>query len=200
MEQIRVFIALNLPVGVFGEVQGVQKALRTLARRHDEALSWVPASNMHITLKFLGDLPRARAFAIRDRLAPALEGREGFALSLREVGVFPDEARPRVLWLGVGDERGHLAQLVATIESCLDDLGFPKETRPYHAHVTLGRFKRGSTPPPFWQDIKAPPHPARGCEVVLYQSELSQAGAEYTALARFALSSALVEEAVAPEE
>ncbi|PID39252.1 MAG: RNA 2',3'-cyclic phosphodiesterase [Proteobacteria bacterium] len=198
MERIRAFVALNLPLDVLGELAEVQKTLRARARAVDRRLSWVPAANMHVTLKFLGDIPVEASYAIRDRLERELAGRESFPLSVGGLGVFPDQRRPRVLWAGVADGgedgAGALMQLAADVEGWLDELGFEPDGRGFHAHVTLGRFKRGATASDaagaeFWSEVEAPEQETRAVEIALYKSELTRSGAEYTALARYPLVS-----------
>jgi 2'-5' RNA ligase len=101
------------------------------------------------------------------------------------VSVFPDESKPRVVWVGV-DDGGQTTALAQDIETWMDELGFAREKRTYHAHLTLGRVKQGGAP--FWRGSAE--FAADTCfpsEVVLYQSQLQRQGAEYRALERYTL-------------
>ena len=185
MERIRAFVALNIPVAVAGKVAELQRELRRAAEEAQLKLAWVPPPNLHVTLKFLGEISQETSHAVRDRLVDGLAGRSSFWLDVAGVGVFPHAKRPRVLWVGVADQ-GELAALAAEIDGWLDELGFAREKRPFHGHLTLGRFKQGQSA--FWEPWSE--HAVERCqptEVVLYRSTLRRRGAEYTALARFPL-------------
>lgn len=195
MEWIRAFVALNLPVAVVKDLAAVQRDLRAAAERGGARVSWVPAPNMHVTLKFLGNIDREAVYALRDRLGRELEGRASFPVSVRGVGVFPDVERPRVLWAGVEDlaaagtsTAAPLARLAADVDGWLDDLGYEPERRPFHGHVTLGRIKEPPARGPFWTETALREQRCAPIEVVLYSSVLQRQGAEYEALARYPLA------------
>ena len=194
MERIRAFVALNLPVPVIEQISKLQVELGAEAERVGLRVAWVPATNLHVTLRFLGEMPRETAFALRDRLVAGVAGRRSFGLQVRGVGAFPEIGRPRVLWVGLRDDEGALARLAAEVGGWVDELGFAPEPRPFHPHLTLGRVKEGAGDGvgdgagdigTRWADhVVGPTVPT---EVVLYSSELQRRGAEYTAIARFAL-------------
>lgn len=189
MERIRAFIALNLPLPVVNRMVALQRELREAAGLAKVRVAWVPPPNLHVTLKFLGEIPADAAYAVRDQLGQRLTGRSSWPLEVGQVGVFPDEQQPRVLWLGLHDE-GQMAALAADVEAWMDDLGFAREKRTFHPHVTLGRIKEGVVP--FWQpsvyESSGPDAgPCSPTEVVLYRSVLQRQGAEYHALSRTAL-------------
>lgn len=195
MEWIRAFVALNLPVAVVKDLAAVQRDLRAAAERGGARVSWVPAPNMHVTLKFLGNIDREAVYALRDRLGRELEGRATFPVSVQGLGVFPDAERPRVLWAGVEDlaaagtsSEAPLARLAADVDGWLDDLGYEPETRPFHGHVTLGRIKEPPARGPFWTETRLSEQRCAPIEVVLYSSVLQRQGAEYEALARYPLA------------
>lgn len=192
MEWIRAFVALNLPVAVVKDLAGVQRDLRAAAERGAARVSWVPAPNMHVTLKFLGNVDRESIFALRDRLGRELAGRSSFPIEVGGLGVFPDVDRPRILWAGVADLPGSaeapLKRLAGDVDGWLDELGYEPETRPFHGHVTLGRIKEPPAQGPFWTTTPLPMQRCAPIEVVLYSSVLSKQGAEYEALARYPLS------------
>jgi 2'-5' RNA ligase len=104
--------------------------------------SWVKAANVHLTLKFLGDVEDRLVGAIGASLMTAAASVEVFDLTIRGLGAFPTLARPRVIWVGASGPG--LGALVESVERALEPLGFPRETRPFSAHVTLGRVRAGA--------------------------------------------------------
>lgn len=186
MSSIRAFLAVNLPIRLVEEVRETQDKLRVAAKEASMKVSWVPPPNMHVTLKFLADIQEEVAWAIRELLLPKLEDRPPIQLSVKGTGVFPSRKRPRVIWVGVQSD-GALESLAGDLDQWVHELGFVQETRPYHAHLTLGRVKNGAA-----DLIEGLEEVAYGdCtihEVVLYKSVLQRTGAEYTPLARFPLA------------
>jgi 2'-5' RNA ligase len=190
MSQIRAFLAVNLPIRQIDEVRQIQGQLRERAMEAGMKVAWVPSPNMHVTLKFLADIPEELVSAIRDLLGPVLEARRAVQLEVGGLGVFPGAGKPRVLWVGVESEGDALGELAGEIDDQLETLGFEKETREFHAHLTLGRVKhaRGGLGE-LYTGLEQTAF--GGCsvhEVVLYQSVLQRTGAEYKPLARFPLA------------
>ncbi|MBW2732400.1 MAG: RNA 2',3'-cyclic phosphodiesterase [Deltaproteobacteria bacterium] len=184
---IRAFVALNLPVATLNRLAEAQKVLRRAAKQANVRVGWVPAANMHITLKFLGEIDAENIYAIRHRLGDRLIAWPAIDLRVEGLGVFPDVQRPRVLWAGLAAKGAQgVCELAEAVEEVLDELGFAREARPFHPHLTLGRIKEGDHP--FWTDKRiTDAGDGQGGEVVLYRSVLSGQGAEYKALARFPL-------------
>ena len=186
MKPIRAFIALNLPADAVQKAMEIQTRLRQAAGEAGMRVGWVRPANMHLTLKFLGDIVPESTVAIAAALQQGLAGRPALELSLRGVGAFPDPARPRVLWLGLHTAGEALPALAGDVEAWLDELGFPREKRPYHPHLTLGRVKAGRA------DLvsalaEEPVCDCTASEVVLYESRLMKQGAEYKAINRISL-------------
>jgi 2'-5' RNA ligase len=102
--------------------------------------SWVRPENIHLTLKFLGELSPARAEEVAEVLKGAAEGLESFTLTASGVKGFPNLTRPRVLWVGI-EESEALLSLYEEIEQTLSYIGIEKETRPFKAHLTLCRVR-----------------------------------------------------------
>lgn len=131
---MRLFIALNLPDD---EKERIQAAVMPL-REANLPVRWVEPENYHLTLKFLGDVQPERV----DRVAAAVDEVAAktapFELDVGGFGAFPTIRRPRVLWLGV-DATPALRCLKQDVEWALTDLGFDRETRAFHPHLTLGR-------------------------------------------------------------
>jgi 2'-5' RNA ligase len=190
MSQIRAFLAVNLPVRQIDEIGKIQGQLRERANEAGMKVAWVPPPNMHVTLKFLADIPEETVAAIRDLLAPVLGARSAVPLEVGGLGVFPSPGKPRVLWVGVESEGDALGELAREIEDQLESLGFEKEKREFHAHLTLGRVKREKSGlGELFSGLEQTSF--GGCsvhEVVLYQSVLQRTGAEYQPLGRFPLA------------
>ncbi len=107
--------------------------------------SWVRPENIHLTLKFLGELSPARAGEVAEVLKGTAEGLEPFTLRASGVGGFPNLTRPRVLWVGI-EESEALLSLYEEIEQALSYIGIEKETRPFRAHLTLCRTRPATEP------------------------------------------------------
>ena len=187
MERIRAFIALNLPLATIDRVAVMQRELRRAAEQAEVRVSWVAPPNLHLTLKFLGEIPVEASHAIKDRLAALLPNVRLGKITLAGLGVFPDATRPRVLWMGVEQGADEVAALAGEVDSGLEQLGFEPSKRAYHAHLTLGRIKAGEAA--FWSAWQQERcEPCAPTEVVLYRSILRRRGAEYQALYRYPLA------------
>ena len=154
-------------------------------RPHAASVAWVAPANLHVTLKFLGQVDEARAPAVADALRSASARHRAFDLALRGLGAFPSPTRPRVLWAGLEDDAGALAALADAIDACCGELGFPRETRPFAAHVTLGRVREPTRRPQLGEALARPVDFGRVAvaRVSLMRSELSPRGARYSELA-----------------
>jgi RNA 2',3'-cyclic 3'-phosphodiesterase len=108
-------------------------------RPHSRAVAWVPAENLHLTLRFLGEQSGERAADATAALAEAVAATRPFTLTLHGVGAFPGLARARILWTGVSGGALDALALHARVEDALEVRGFAREVRPWHPHVTLGR-------------------------------------------------------------
>ena len=144
---MRLFIALNLP-------DQVRRALwSTTAPLRDSGLpiKWVGPEGIHLTVKFLGEVPDEREADLRAALGRAAAGPGGarpLPLAIGGFGVFPDSRRPAVVWVGVGPDPA-LELLQHRIEQEFAGLGFPKEARAFRPHLTLGRATRRARPQDF---------------------------------------------------
>ncbi len=179
---IRAFVALKLPADIIEHAAGLQSALKAQGFR----LRWVKPQNMHLTLKFLGDIPAAEADDVGQAVQRASHGTRPLALSVQGMGVFPGIKRPRVLWIGLAGQVEALQQLSSRIEDELADLGFARENRGFKAHLTLARFKEGVAPKDLLQAFEElgnfAPKPFAAEHLVLYKSDLRPQGAIYTPL------------------
>lgn len=140
MQTIRSFIAMPLEADVR------RRAVRLIQRLQtpDDAIKWVPTDNLHLTLKFLGDVDNIRIPEICDVVRGVCEPYSPFELIFQGTGGLPKLERPRVLCAGVEDPSHSLVALVGELETALAELGFKPEPRDYRPHLTLGRTRSGS--------------------------------------------------------
>ncbi len=134
---VRTFIALELPSEAIRLASDLQERLA----REGLKLRWVRPNNIHLTIRFLGEIAPERAEAVAAVLPEIAQGVAPLDLSLQGMGVFPGIRRPNVLWLGLGGQIDRLSQMHARLEDRLEALGMPRESRPFRAHLTLARIK-----------------------------------------------------------
>ena len=136
-EFVRAFVALEIPGSVVESLVQAQKELE--ATRADIKL--VERENLHLNLKFLGEIGEAQASQVKSRLARlSLKGAD---VAVRGVGAFPTAERPRVVWAGVAPEDEHLVLPIAEgVITALEGIG-ERDDRPYRPHITLGRVRTG---------------------------------------------------------
>jgi 2'-5' RNA ligase len=132
---MRLFTAIDLPPETRLRLERLLSALRPEA-----LIKWSPLDNLHITTKFIGEWPESRLDELDSALA-GLTPREPFEISVRELGWFPNERSPRVLWAGVHAGEA-LQELAKETEARLKALGIAEEERPFAPHLTLARIKR----------------------------------------------------------
>lgn len=190
MERVRSFVAILLNDEVRTAIAAEIARLRPLAPR----VGWVAPPNLHLTLKFLGELPPDALEPAKDGLAEAVAGETLFSLHFFGLGAFPGMARPRVLWVGVA-EGGPAAQaLQARVEAALTRRGFAREERPFSPHLTLGRVRepRGlvQLQQAMGRDAKMDFGRLEVQALSLMRSDLSPGGSRYTELAAFPFGSA----------
>lgn len=140
MHTIRSFIAIPLTA----EVQRSARRLIRDLRREQDGIKWVPEDNLHLTLKFLGDVVDREVPAVCQAIRQVCRRADPFPLTFATVGGFPTSARPRTIWAGIATGGDELTALVADLETTLAELGFKPEPRDYRPHLTLGRVKSGA--------------------------------------------------------
>lgn len=143
MERIRSFIAIELPPPIRAELGSLEEKLK--GGRHP-FVKWVDPDGIHLTLKFLGGVDSNLVPEIIEALTRIAQPAVPFSLQLGGLGVFPGWQRPQVVWVGMGGEVDKLAGLQKDIEAALSPLGFAPESRPFRAHLTLGRLREQASP------------------------------------------------------
>ena len=192
MGTIRAFVAVELPEPVKSQIGQIGRKLQ--AGAWARAVKWVEPAQMHITLKFLGDVDAARLPAVEDALRGAAAQHVPFAIRLAGLGTFPGGPRLRVVWIGLDEGEAQLVALTADVESALNTLGFKPERHEAHPHVTLGRVRDWAGTPErraFGDALRAlavPEFPRAPVDHInLMQSHLSPQGARYQVLAAASL-------------
>lgn len=142
MEQIRSFIAIELPDEVKSALTRLEDRLKSGG---DYPVKWVDPNNIHLTLKFLGNISSGRISEITAALETAVQGMPPFHLDIKGLGVFPNTRRVQVAWVGVSGALDRLTELQQRIESNVAPLGFPTESRPFSPHLTIARLRDYAT-------------------------------------------------------
>jgi RNA 2',3'-cyclic 3'-phosphodiesterase len=186
LEEIRCFIAIEIPAAIR---DGLARVIAHLKYKAPD-VKWVDPDGIHLTLKFLGSVDRARIPEITDAIKDAAAGIEPLSLEVKNLGVFPGLNRVRVVWAGVEGDTGRLQELYKRLDTNLDILGFPPESRDFIAHLTLARVRENATPSDqqeLGRVISAAKPPEVGTftagAVSLMRSQLSPQGAIYTKIA-----------------
>ena len=143
MEQVRSFIAIELPDGLKEELAQLQTQLKS---SNPSSVKWVNPFGIHLTLKFLGNIDVARISEITQAIKAATQEMSPFHVEVRGLGVFPNLRRVQVVWVGIKGEVDKLGKFQQRIESNLARLGFTPETRPFTPHLTLARLRSQASP------------------------------------------------------
>ncbi len=138
MEQIRTFIAIELPDELKAKLGQLETRLQS---GRQTWLKWVEPDSIHLTLKFLGNIATDRTGEILRAMAEATKTGSPFQLEIKDLGVFPNLRRVQVVWVGISGEIDKLGQLQQRLDSNLTQLGFAPESRPFTAHLTLARLR-----------------------------------------------------------
>jgi RNA 2',3'-cyclic 3'-phosphodiesterase len=180
---VRLFVALEIPSAVRRNLAELILEFRAIAPQ----VKWVRAENLHVTLKFIGEVADTRLETIRAALGE-VRSESSVTLEFRGLGFFPNEKHPRVLWAGI-EASANLSVLAAEIESATEKLGIERERRPFSPHLTLARFESPKLSDPFRSAIAENAAREFGSlrtnQFHLIESKLKPSGAEYTTLQTF---------------
>jgi len=180
-------VATPIPEDIKREVDKSITTFKPLAG----GITWVKASNLHFTLRFLGDIPLDSVARLREKLTAALTDTGPFTIDLAGLGCFPDLRRPRVIWIGASGEIEKMKALAETVERVCRECGFGNADKPFAPHLTIGRIKKAGDlgrltaalntaafrSEPFTVDL-----------IVVFKSVLTPAGPIYTPLEKIKLS------------
>lgn len=177
----RVFCAIELPAEVRARLEDHGRRLRKEVP--EAAASWSRVENIHLTLKFFGNVEVNRIEKISAAAERAVTEFSTFQIGIGETGVFPRPSRPQVLWIGVIDQSGQLSALQEKFENECAAEGFLKEDRAYKPHLTIARLRKPEGTRQLAEahlEMKFEPIEVDVKEIVLFRSELSPKGSKYT--------------------
>jgi 2'-5' RNA ligase len=190
----RLFVAILLPEDVRREVGGVTRAIQgALGESAARAVKWVSEQNIHVTVKFLGEVAEPLVAPIEEALAGATAHHQPFDIQPHGVGCFPNARRANVLWVGTVEGLEPMTRLAADVERALEPLGFAPEGRRFRAHFTIGRVRRDSRVDGLEAALASVQAAAErlpgftACELSLMKSDLRPEGPVYTRLSGAAL-------------
>ncbi len=181
---IRAFVAIRLAETVREAIAATIARLRPLG----SPVAWVPPGNLHVTLQFLGDQTEERLVEAEGALAEAAAARAPIDVTFHGVGGFPGLERPRILWVGLAHGALATRGLQGRVADALAARGFPREDRPWHPHLTIGRVyderrwrrEAGQLRSAILQGGSMTFGTQRVVEVALMRSDLSLGGARYS--------------------
>ncbi|MCU0663854.1 MAG: RNA 2',3'-cyclic phosphodiesterase [Myxococcota bacterium] len=187
MLTIRCFLAVKLDLDTVRGVAEAQVGLRDACRDLGMRVAWVPPPNMHVTLRFLGQVTEPMAYALKEMLEPAVRGVAPFELSSVGLGAFPSPLHPKTIWAGTGVGTTQLCELADGVTTRLMEAGFRFSDQTFRSHITIGRVKEGGGEA-FAKHLSGSSEELYGSSIVrniyCYRSDLKPSGAEYHALWR----------------
>ncbi len=176
-------MAVAIPPDLAGRLVTLQDSLKTVGTR----VSWVRGENIHVTLRFLGEVEEKRIPKMIRVLQETVAGIPPFSLTVEGLGCFPSSRSPRVIFVGVGKGGAELSDLQGRVEGCLARIGFPREGKRFTGHLTLGRVRSPERSEALLTRIASLPAQDLGQvtvqEILLMRSELSPAGSQYSVIA-----------------
>lgn len=187
-DSIRAFIAISLPGGVQRFLAGLQSDLKNRGITG----SWPRADSMHLTLRFLGNIPSDQIEGIRESMLKAAQNSSPCILGASGIGVFPSVKKPRVIWSGIKGETHSLERIHRELEAALfRSIGLKKENRRFAPHFTLARVKKPVHPREMIQIMQAYQKTSspefKAGDIKLFKSELGPSGAQHALLFSIAL-------------
>ena len=184
---LRCFLAIELPKTIVKKIEEVQRDLKT---SHAD-VKWVYPENIHLTLKFFGNIEESRVDPILQSIGGLIQRTSPFSMKVQGIGAFPHSKNPRVIWMGLIDGKEVLATFQKELEGTLAKIGFEPEDRPFQPHLTLGRVKTSRGKDDLIGKMEKHREEEFGDfaveEVILFKSELKPTGPIYTPLRKLKL-------------
>lgn len=179
---MRTFIAVELDKDIRETIQHIQEHLKQLGGD----VKWVKPENAHLTLKFLGDVPLKKIDAVKEVFQNLAKTAKPIDTQITQLGAFPKLERPRVIWVGLKDDRKEIEQFAASLDHQLGQIGFRKEERAFQSHITIGRVRSAKNLSLLSAAMKEYPLPADVKQslshVTLFKSTLTPHGPIYEVL------------------
>ena len=187
-DEWRTFVAIELPPEIRDQLH--EHAARIREAVPESSASWSRPENVHLTLKFFGNIPTKNLPVISGAASRVTKDNPWFQIKIGGTGVFPKASRAQVLWIGVDDSSSRLSALQQRLEEEFASEGFAKEDRAYRPHLTIARIRK-----PEGARRLAETHLHTSFkqiqitvkELVVFRSELSPKGSRYTAISRHPL-------------
>jgi 2'-5' RNA ligase len=184
---MRCFIAIDIPEDIKKSIGGVIEK----ADHKSKGIRWVPLENIHLTLKFLGEVSEKMISDIEKKLSAICDAHKIFDLRIYSIGAFPNFKYPNILWVGI-DASKELKDLFEAIEESLSELGFKKEDKKFSPHLTIARIKDKKEVDLTMKALSSFKDTLFGNinvkEVLLMKSILKPTGAEYSKISTFMLA------------
>ncbi len=184
----RVFCAIDLPRDLrerlIAHINRVRDAVP------DARANWSRVDNIHLTLKFLGDIPLPQVEKLSEAASRSVKDFAPFKIVVEQAGAFPKHGQPRVLWIGINDFSGKLGEMHARLEDESAKAGFQKEDRPFNPHLTAARLRKprhARTLASAHKQLGFEPAEIAVSELLVIRSELSNEGSKYTVISRHPL-------------
>lgn len=179
---MRTFIAIELSEQIRNELSQIQSHLKYAGAD----VKWVEKDNIHLTLKFLGEVSEEKIEKIKSALDQIAGQAKPFEISLKDLGAFPKIEYPRVIWVSLDKGAGESKILSEKIDEALLKIGFQKESRPFAAHLTIGRVRSPKNKDALKEKVQSYQPPTSNSQsissVILFQSTLTPKGSIYTKL------------------
>lgn len=187
---MRAFIAIELPTGIKDALSKIQGRLKTEGAK----VIWVKPQNLHLTLKFLGEISPEQLNEIKQIITEITKTASRFKIKLETIGVFPNLQSARIIWIGADQPPLELKQLAQQLETRLTDSGIPQEQRDSRTHITIGRIKTHLVLSDLKKALDKVEKDNAGTswefdckEITLFESTLGSGGPTYTTLDQFNL-------------
>ncbi|MFN0144876.1 MAG: RNA 2',3'-cyclic phosphodiesterase [Dehalococcoidia bacterium] len=187
---LRLFVACEVPDEVKATIENV---IQTLKGKSGTDVRWIKSEGVHVTLKFLGEVPVKKLPAIKLAVQEAVVGHSPFDLEFSNIGTFGGREGLRIMWVGIAGDVLRLEALVRAVNAALAVVGFEPERRPFRPHLTLGRVKdevatrRRAEIEVAVGKMAVPPTGWRTAQVSLMRSRFTTAGVMYDIIATFPL-------------
>lgn len=146
---MRAFLAVEFPTPTLRQISTIQQKLAQQLREQqlDHCVRWTPARNVHLTLRFLGEIDETQCTALRQSMPAVVARYAPFSVRIDGVGCFPDMKRPTVIWCGLQGELHTLMQMQEAVASATQRVGIAPEQKRFKPHLTIGRTQRNATLP-----------------------------------------------------
>lgn len=186
---MRTFIAIELPQEIKDTLGRLQAKLKVAGAD----VKWVEPKNIHLTLKFLGEIDEQAVSRISSSLEEVCRAGKPFTIELSSLGAFPDAASPRIIWIGLKRGNKEVKEIFQNIEKHLAILGIPREEREFSAHITIGRTRSGKNRQELTKLLLAPAQNLsewqfQVSKITLFKSTLTPRGPIYEVINEFLLS------------